>query len=239
MKLNILSIIAAFAILLTVSSCEKEFICVKPGSGETTQTFDLADFTGFNLCVAADVEISQGTQSFEVTGPTNLVENLELEVKNGVLNIDYDKCVWNSKDMNIKIALPMLTEASISGSGDIVGTSAFEGLEDLDLKISGSGNIDLEVTAINISSNISGSGKIILLGSGTTYESKISGSGDIEAFDLTVDDCSVKISGSGKNEVSVNNNLDVKISGSGDVYYKGNPLIDVNLSGSGELINAN
>lgn len=239
MKTTIITIIAAFAILFTTTGCKKEFICVKPSGDIITQNIPLEDFTGFSLCIEADVHVSQGPQSFEVTGPSDLVENLKLKVKNDILEIDYDRCVWNSKDMDINISLPQLTYAAISGSGDIDGTSVFENLENLELKISGSGNIDLEVYANEVNSKISGSGDITLAGTANRFDTKISGSGDINAYNMPVQDCYTQISGSGNNWITVQNTLNVDISGSGDVHYKGNPALTVSISGSGNVIHEN
>lgn len=230
---------AALAIMLLVSSCGKSFICVQAGNAESTQTFDLPPFQGFEMCVGADVEVSQGTQSFEVSGPTNLIENLKLDVNNGILNIDYDKCVSSSKDLTIKISLPELQQASISGSGNIQGMTAFDAASEVKLVISGSGNISLEAYATSIDSRISGAGDVNLSGTADNFSTKISGSGNIKSYDLLSKTCTVKVSGSGKHEVNVESSLSVDISGSGNVYYKGLPAITTSISGSGQIVSTN
>ena len=67
----------------------------------------------------------------------------------------------------------------------------------------------------------------------------ISGSGAVKAYDLELDECHAKISGSGDMYVNVHDLLDVIISGSGSVYYIGYPEIHTNISGSGKVISMN
>ena len=55
-------------------------------------------------------------------------------------------------------------EINLSGSGKVIGESKFD-VEDLDISVSGSGKLDMDVHAENIESGISGSGNITLGGS--------------------------------------------------------------------------
>ena len=110
---------------------------------------------------------------------------------------------------------------------------------DIELRITGSGDLDMALEADDIEVDISGSGKVVLEGTGDELEIDITGSGDVRAFDLAVQEADVNISGSGDAEVRVANRLDVRISGSGDVFYKGQPEINDIITGSGDLIDAN
>ena len=66
-----------------------------------------------------------------------------------------------------------------------------------------------------------------------------SASGDFLGFNVSADNCIVKVLGSGNCELTVGDALDVTIGGSGDVLFKGNPSISQEINGSGDLINAN
>ncbi len=63
----------------------------------------------------------------------------------------------------------------------------------------------------------------------------ITGAGKVSAFDMEVDDCTIRISGSGNCEVSVVNSLSVQISGVGDIFYKGSPTLTSDISGVGNI----
>jgi hypothetical protein len=64
----------------------------------------------------------------------------------------------------------------------------------------------------------------------------ITGTGDVNAFNLEVDDCMVKISGAGMCELNVIESLDVQISGVGNIFYTGHPSLTSDISGVGNVI---
>ena len=63
----------------------------------------------------------------------------------------------------------------------------------------------------------------------------ITGTGNVSAFDMEVNDCTIRISGAGNCEVNVAANLDVVISGVGNVLYMGNPALTSEISGVGHV----
>jgi len=63
----------------------------------------------------------------------------------------------------------------------------------------------------------------------------ITGTGNVEAFDMQVKDCNIRISGAGNCEVNVVDNLDVVISGVGNIWYMGNPALSTDISGVGNV----
>ena len=258
--INRFALLALIGLLLFSTGCgERKVFCIKGEGVKETYTLTVDDFDGIDLMVDADVTLSQGPQAVTVTTHENLMQNIKLTVVDGIWEIDYEDCVKNKEEIQIDITMPDLTFAKISGSGTIIGLTTFTDLDELELAISGSGDISLtgecrrlttEVTGSgdmhldmlateSIDSKITGSGHVDLVGETGSHDMQITGSGDLHAFDLITDDCSINVSGSGTCEVTANNNLDVKISGSGDVYYRGFPGVNVDISGSGELINAN
>ncbi|MEM6379317.1 MAG: head GIN domain-containing protein [Bacteroidota bacterium] len=239
---------ALFVLALTLNSCILDFDgdgdgfgsnCVRGSGPNVVEVLDINEFDGLSLQIAASVFITQGTE-FEVRaeGQENIIRELELDVRDRFWEIEFDRCVRNADDLRIYITMPAITELQISGSGDIFGENVFV-TDDLFLRISGSGDMNLGLDADDVNMTISGSGRMRLEGTADDLSIQISGSGDIFAFDLASSSANVNIRGSGDAEVAVESALDVRISGSGDVFYKGNPVIDSSISGSGEVIDAN
>lgn len=75
-----------------------------------------------------------------------------------------------------------------------------------------------------------GQGKLYLNNTGT---------GSINAFNLEVDTCYVRLTGTGSCKVTVNELLDVVLTGTGNVYYRGYPEIISHITGLGRLISSN
>ena len=241
---RILFLTFGLMLALTQFSCDFDFDdgfgpCIRGNGNNVSRTLNLPDFTGVDLDISAEVIITQG-DSFKVTveGESNIIAELKTNVRNGIWEIDLDRCVRDMDDLTIFITMPRIRSLSISGSGSITSTNIMN-VDDIDLSISGSGKIDVGLDADDVFSRISGSGRVVLEGESNSIEHTVSGSGDLFAFQLKTRDADIRVSGSGNSEVNVSDNLNVRISGSGDVYYRGKPQVEVSVSGSGKLVNAN
>lgn len=239
MKTRIFSL-AIITVLLLSAGCKKTVFCIKGSGSDVTQTLDLPSITGFKLMGAGDVYLHKGEgQEVTVTGPQNLIDNIVSRFQGNTWVIDQDRCERGDKHLRFDITIPVLEEASISGSGNVYGMDTFTDQGGMELNITGSGNMELSVEATTISSTITGSGNITLDGTVNNQTFDLSGSGNLNAFGLASETADIEISGSGDAEVTVSNSLDVKISGSGNVYYKGDPVITSSITGSGNVINSN
>ena len=197
-----------------------------------------------NLLPFKEIAVSGGTEvrfhaSTEyravVTIDSNLNEYFETIVRNEVLIITYKPLRSYSFTKEIvDVYCPSIAGISISGSGqfaaiDKITTPVFK------TNISGSGTLYGTIECNSISTHISGSGEINITGSSQEAEITISGSGDFNGTEFRINDCAIDISGSGKANVFVENNLDGKISGSGHIRFRGNPKFDFRSSGSGRI----
>lgn len=197
---------------------------------------DISDFKGINLSNSAKVYLTQGDDiEVRVEAQENIIDNLTTDVNADIWRIGNKRPVFNAEPVRIHIKLHKLVLAKISGSGNITGTNLFTGLDDIEFRISGSGNISLETEADDIKAAVSGSGDIGLSGTADNLDFTISGSGNIMAGELAARDALVRVSGSGNIEVNLSDRLDGSISGSGEIYYSGNPKVNSRISGSGKI----
>lgn len=172
----------------------------------------------------------------EVEGEENLIPYIDTDIQNGVLRIETQS--HRNLDPNYPIIIyvhaPTLESIELSGSGSI--SSDTLSAVQLDVRLSGSGDINVPVLANKVNARISGSGDIHLSGSALQSDFSISGSGDLHAYSLQLSECIADIAGSGSMYLQVSDFLDVAISGSGNVYYYGNPSVSVSINGSGQVI---
>lgn len=226
-----------------LSSCyfnfeDDDFGCVRGRGNQVSEVRSLTDFTSVTNTTSANVVIVQGsTYDVEVRAQDNILNEVTTQVRGSELIINTRGCV-NNADIDVFITMPQINGLSIIGSGDIFGDNAWV-VNDMDLRVIGSGDMDLDVDADDIDIEINGSGEITLFGSADNCRTDITGSGDLRSFNLVADDHRVIIFGSGDAKVFASDQLDVTINGSGDVWYKGSPTISVNIAGSGDLVNAN
>ena len=230
MKKNQYILLLILPILLSACNCIL-------GEGDTVaEQREVSRFDKISLSIDAKVILKQEDDySLRLDAQPNILEILETKVQGDVLTIGYGfDCVMDASDITIYLSMPELKGVDLSGSGDVICMQGFD-VSELDLGISGSGEILMELKADEIRSRISGSGEIDIGGKANKLNVSISGSGSVYAYNLKTPDVSVKIIGSGDARVFPTVSLYAGISGSGSVYYKGDPMVDSDITGSGRV----
>ena len=102
--------------------------------------------------------------------------------------------------------------------------------------LSGAGDIRLNKLAVDdLGIKVTGSGDIRFNGRAGKLGIAIAGSGDVDTAGLEADDVSVSIAGSGDASVNARKTLAVSIAGSGDVVYSGDAVPKTSIAGSGTV----
>lgn len=237
----------AVAITLTAGGCfinvndDDGFFgnCVNGTGPIVTRELSVAPFDGIELPISGDVFLKQGPEQEVIAeGKGNIIDEIERDVQSGVWKIEFNRCVRDIDQLRFFITVPDLRSLRISGSGDVVSENTLV-IQDLEIDIPGSGNVDLALDADDLDIDIPGSGRLTLEGLADDTKYRISGSGDVRAFNLECRTADISIPGSGDVEVLVTEFLKVRISGSGDVFYRGYPELDISIAGSGRVIDSN
>jgi hypothetical protein len=174
-----------------------------------------------------DVEYVQGeTAGVTVTGAENLVDRVEItqgriRLKDGEDQVyvnwgDGGLRAWSPRDrLRVVVTAPDVTRFRLNGSGHM-DIRAYD-QDQMDLGISGSGEIEAEGRTRALTLDLSGSGEV-----------------DLEALELA--DADVTVSGSGEARLGPTGRAAVAISGSGDVTLTRRPeSLDSRVSGSGDI----
>ncbi len=193
-------------------------------------------FNELELNLNANVIIKQGPeQRVEVSGPQELIDLLNKEVKNGTWEIEYSKKrVSNKTALDIVITVAHLKEIGLNGSGSITSETAFHE-DDMEIDVNGSGTITIELYTEDLEVGINGSGNINIKGSAEKFELSINGSGDFKGEAFVVESAEIDINGSGNTEIYASKKLSATINGSGDINYGGEPDIKLSKNGSGNI----
>jgi len=223
-----------FAILLAfiISSCND---CMEGNGKMANRTAKFTEITAINLSVSADVKlVDDSTGTIKIEGESNIIEAIIMEQKGTSLKITSEPCFSSNKPIKITIPMKNVSDLQINGSGSIISERSLVS-SDLDLGINGSGDINIEVNAINVMSKINGSGNIILKGAAQRHKIEVNGSGDVNAENFPTGNVAITVNGSGDCKVMATTALGIKIRGSGNVYYSGTPDISSDIKGSGSL----
>jgi len=248
------SMLAVLTAALFLAGCYEPWHRIEGNNDVTTETRSVPSFSKVFNEGQFDVYIIQASYNEVIMEcESNLLPYIRTRVDGNNLYIETRDNLQPNYPIKVFVYTPEIQEVNLSGSGLIYADSVYT--DQLDVRLSGSGNIDMlvragevdleisgsgdsymDVEADLVEASISGSGEMEFVGFADRADFKISGSGSVHAYDFPVDDCYAKISGSGSMYVSVNSLLDVNISGSGSVYYLGNPVINSTISGSGSVI---
>lgn len=259
MKLKISLII--LLIICLFASCTKEFggNCSEGAGQIEKRELDLESLTKIDLGLSGQVFVSEGPQFIEIEAPSDIIDRIldESTIESERWIIEIDGC-YDGPELKVWITLPQFIALDISGSGDIIGLDTLKNINQLNLEIDGSGNINLTILdAQKIDTEIKGSGDIavhgkiietlscdiqgsgnILVGynSGLSSRSKIEGSGNIELVG-NVEDSFVDIEGSGNVFAFglCTDNCTIDSQGNGNCEVKVSNRLDINLEGSGNI----
>ena len=187
------------------------------GSGNIkTETRNLIGFKAIEAGNAFNLEIdAQSSFGVTVEADDNLIEHVKTELSGDTLKIYNEGNISSQSPIKIKISMPKIDEADISGASD--------------------------ATIINVSNeflklNVSGASKIKISGESKNLDLKASGASRIDAEQLTVDNANVNASGASNAVVSASNEVKAQASGASKIRYTGEPnKVDRNSSGASSI----
>ena len=205
-----------------------------------SQERELEEFNSIDLAMGANLFLEPGDrQSLSIEGDAEMLEHIITEVNNGELEIKMDR-EWQSSNWKstptIRISIPELAALKVAGSGSAKTQRPFPGNE-LELAVTGSGDITMPVNTEELSLSITGSGNMNLQGEAQEADIRITGSGELNGSELSVQNCDIKISGSGGCRIRAEHSIEGRISGSGTIRYSGSPeVVNVQSHGSGKAV---
>jgi hypothetical protein len=207
-----------------------------------TEDRTVSDFRNVKAGGAYKLYIAQGDQySVKLEGDENLLQYVEVAKEGNWVDIR-TRSGYNldpSNELNVYITAPVYSRIEASGASDILGKTLIRNDEDLEMHVSGAGDIRMEVNAPRLQASISGSGNIDLKGEAKDVRLDLTGAGDAHCYDLKSENTTVDISGAGSAQVYASVKLDVHASGAGSVSYKGNATnVSQHVSGAGSVSKA-
>ena len=233
-------ILTAAAAALSLAACNKSK--AEPAGPTVQRDYSVGAFDKIAVAGPFEVTVTTGGKpSVHASGPSNLLDKMEVIVEGGVLKIrpikrnsmfnwDFGK----RGKATVAVTVPMLSGASIAGSGGIsvdkVSGASFDG------NIAGSGDLRLaSVEAANVELDIAGSGNVKAAGKAKNVSYNIAGSGDINAKGLVAETARVSIAGSGNVAANATGTAAIEMIGSGNVDLTGGAKCTTDKAGSGNV----
>lgn len=185
-----------------------------------------------------DVIVEAGPSSIRVEADENLIPYIETMMDGNWLQIKTrdDVNLHSSNNIKVYVTTPVITNIHVTGSGNINCNGKFSTNENTSFKITGSGDITIELKAPKVEVEITGSGNMHIAGETRNIEVEVSGSGNYDGPELKAENAVAKVSGSGDIKLFADEHLKAHINGSGNINYRGNPTVDSHIAGSGTVV---
>lgn len=248
-------------IIFAFSSCDFiESDCIRGNGNMEHEIRNVHDFSQLRLNGFFDVYIEKDTVfSLEIMADENLIPYIDSYERNDQLIIETrpGTCIKTRNAIEVYVFSPEVNSIELWGSGKVtcdtfINNGMYVGLfgsghisfasetQDLEIVHEGSGSIHGFATAKSVNSRLLGSGSIKLKGNAALGDFQLDGSGEVNCFELNLDTCFARNTGSGSIKVHANDYLDAQVYGSGSIYYQGSP--DTIISddfGPGRIIKRN
>lgn len=216
---------------------------VKASKNYVTKQIKVSDFNQIAVSGSLDVSYTQqsGKPKVEIYTSDNIVDLLDIYVKNGKLNLGFKKNVKVSYNkLEIRVTSEDLNAVNVAGSGDFKFTNGLK-TDQLKMNVAGSGDI----TASNIqcsqefTANVAGSGDIECKQlKAADMDISVAGSGDLKIENAQVTSANASVAGSGTVKISGSaDKANYSVAGSGDLYASDFKVQDISASvaGSGDI----
>lgn len=223
----------------SVSNASQKGESAKSSGSGTERSFAATGFDQVTLQGPDNVVVKTGgTFAISASGPSDILDKLDIRVDGGTLKIGRKREGMfgndGSESVTITVTMPSIKGAALAGSGDMSVDKA-EGA-DFAGSIAGSGDLTIaSLIASKVDFSIAGSGNLGATGKAKALNYSIAGSGDIEAAGLESETASISIAGSGGIEARVTQTADISIVGSGGVELTGGAKCNTKTMGSGEV----
>lgn len=216
---------------------------VKASKNYVTKQIKVSDFDQIAVSGSLDVTYTQqsGKPKVEIYTSDNIVDLLDIYVKNGKLNLGFKKNVKVSYNkLEIRVTSEDLNAVNVAGSGDFKFTNGLK-TDQLKMNVAGSGDI----TASNIqcsqgfTANVAGSGDIECKQlKAADMDISVAGSGDLKIENALVTSANASVAGSGTVKISGSaDKANYSVAGSGDLYANDFKVqnISASVAGSGDI----
>ena len=242
-------ILPALLLITCMSSCAQSYVSngsgrkVKASKNYVTKEIKVKDFEGIQVTGGIDVAYTQqsGKPKVEIYTSDNIVDLLDVEVKDGQLHLGFKNNVSiEYNKLQVRVSSKDLHRLGIAGSGDFEFTNGLK-TDQLKMSVAGSGDIkgDRILCSESLSISVAGSGDVNCndLNAEEMYLS-VAGSGDMKLTNAQATYTKASVAGSGTMSINgQSENAKYSVAGSGDLFADDFEAqnVEASVSGSGDI----
>ena len=203
-----------------------------------TEIREVGSFSELTVSGVFDVHLLQGEkESIKIETDGNLLAHIKTEIIGEELKIEMPNSIRIKENIKtvIQVTLKDIKYLELSSIGK---TKTLEKLvlSDIDVKISGVGNTDLEIQCESIDMEVSSVGNTSLIGSAKNASFEYSGTGNVHAKEFETEYLAISASGVGDVTINATKEINLEASGVGNVKYTGGAVIKrLDVTGIGNV----
>jgi len=200
------------------------------GNGKTvTREVSVSSFDALKASGIYELKLSQGDrESVKIEADENLQEYFSVRNEGSSLVIDtkklQNKNLRSKTKMRVYVTFKKLNSLELSTVGNVASDEPLS-FENLNLRTTSVGNVDLDLTANKIDLRNTSVGNVRLKGKAQNAVVKNTGVGSLEAGSFVVQTMDIENTGVGSAEVNAEKDLKVRDSFMGKVHNKGNAQV--------------
>lgn len=234
---NALALAGLGGLAVVASACNLSINLGEEGSGvPETVTYDFTDFDEVEIggTFETDITVAEGPYSVEITVDDNLVDNLEVKLDGGQLEVSWDGMSPRSEvTPEVVISMPNLVELDVAGASE--AKAAGINSEEFRLEVSGASSVtvDGEIGQLNVDG--SGASDLVVVGTAGNVDLDLSGASNIDFTEADVVWATVDVSGASTARFGEADRIEGELNGASSLSAPSETRASVSTSGASSL----
>jgi hypothetical protein len=193
-----------------------------------TKNFEVKDFDRLKVGSIFKINVRPGQVfAVKVSGDREYVDEVLAEVKGGELEITFKEGKTRLRLKNavtIEVTLPYLRAVNFSGTTNSTIHPGFT-TSNFVAYISGTANAEITMESQEMYLDVSGAANLKITGKSDKLKVNTDGTSGLDAFNLTVTDATVDVSGTSGAKINASGSIKANASGAASIKYKGDAKV--------------
>jgi hypothetical protein len=210
--------------------------CIEGNGNVITREFNLQHFKAVSVNNPVLVELTQDSiQSVIISTDENILESMDISVKDEMLNIGRKKCIKGMDHITIKISMDTLIKLDLNSGGRLKSKNVIKG-NFLEANVSSGGNLEMNMDYSQLNCTLSAGAQAWFVGKVDNMNAELNSGSNLKTSDLEAKNCKINISSGAFASVKVTGELTADANSGGSVRYVGNPAkLNINTSSGGSV----
>lgn len=197
------------------------------------QDFDKVNIYG--RAIVNYIASRENEYGLEVETKSHLLKHVESDSESGQLNIYVKHNSDSKEDVVINISAPTLEKISLNGELMFLVQNGRLRADNLEIKTTGNSSVSMEIDVDELSLKMNGTGNVTLSGRAKDQSISIDGDASFKGAKLLGDLAEVVLLGNALCDLNISDSMDVSIKGIGMVTYVGSPTVEKSILGAGQV----